>query len=70
MTHLWNARFGALSRAGRIDVVINNAGFGNLGVTEAYTVDQFRQVFETNVFGAVRVNRAVLPRCESGGAGC
>ena len=59
----------ALSRAGRIDVVINNAGFGNLGVTEAYTVDQFRQVFETNVFGAVRVNRAVLPSMRKRGSG-
>jgi NAD(P)-dependent dehydrogenase (short-subunit alcohol dehydrogenase family) len=47
--------------AGRIDVVINNAGFGNIGVTEAYTVDEVRQVFETNFFGVQRVTRAVLP---------
>jgi NAD(P)-dependent dehydrogenase (short-subunit alcohol dehydrogenase family) len=46
---------------GRIDVVINNAGFGNMGVTEAYTADEFGQVFQTNFFGVVRVNRAVLP---------
>jgi NAD(P)-dependent dehydrogenase (short-subunit alcohol dehydrogenase family) len=59
----------ALSRAGRIDVVINNAGFGNLGVTEAYTVDQFKQVYETNIFGAVRVNRAVLPSMRKRGTG-
>jgi NAD(P)-dependent dehydrogenase (short-subunit alcohol dehydrogenase family) len=50
-----------LERAERIDVVINNAGFGNVGVTEAYTVEQFKHVYETNVFGVVRVNRAVLP---------
>ena len=50
-----------LARAGRIDVAINNAGFGNRGVTEAYTVEQFKQLYETNVFGVVRVNRGVLP---------
>lgn len=51
----------ALQEAGRIDVVINNAGFANIGVTEAYTPEQFHQLFETNVYGVVRVNRAVLP---------
>ena len=57
------------ARAARIDVVINNAGFGNLGVTEAYTVDQFKQVYETNVFGVLRVNRAVLPGMRKQGSG-
>ena len=51
----------ALRRAGRIDVVINNAGIATLGVTEAYTVEQFQQVLEVNLLGVVRVNRAVLP---------
>ena len=51
----------ALDRAGRIDVVINNAGIATLGVTEADTVEQFQQVFEVNLLGVVRVNRAVLP---------
>ena len=46
---------------GRVDVVINNAGFAGIGVTEAYTPDQFREMFETNVFGVVRVNRAFIP---------
>ena len=59
-----------LERAGRVDVVINNAGFGNLGVTEAYTVEQFRQLYETNVFGAVRVNRPCCLKCVSGAVGC
>jgi NAD(P)-dependent dehydrogenase (short-subunit alcohol dehydrogenase family) len=59
----------ALSRAGQIDVAINNAGFGNLGVTEAYTVEQFKQLYDTNVFGAVRVNRAVLPSMRKRGTG-
>ena len=51
----------ALSRAGRIDIVINNAGIGALGVTEAYTVEDFQRLFDVNLFGVVRVNRAVLP---------
>src|SRR6516162_7991823 len=51
----------ALDRAGRVDVVINNAGIAALGITEAYTVEQFQQVLEVNLFGVVRVNRAVLP---------
>jgi NAD(P)-dependent dehydrogenase (short-subunit alcohol dehydrogenase family) len=50
-----------LDTAGQIDVVINNAGIGALGVTEGYTIDQFQQLFNVNLFGSVRVNRAVLP---------
>jgi NAD(P)-dependent dehydrogenase (short-subunit alcohol dehydrogenase family) len=51
----------ALDDAGRIDVVINNAGIAAIGMTEAYTVEQIQQLFDVNVFGAARVNRAVLP---------
>ena len=51
----------ALDRAGRIDVVINNAGIAAQGITEAYTVEQFQQVLDVNLFGVARVNRAVLP---------
>jgi NAD(P)-dependent dehydrogenase (short-subunit alcohol dehydrogenase family) len=51
----------ALDRAGRIDVAINNAGIAAQGVTEAFPVEQYQQVFDVNLFGAVRVNRAVLP---------
>jgi NAD(P)-dependent dehydrogenase (short-subunit alcohol dehydrogenase family) len=50
-----------LTDAGSIDVVINNAGFPAVGLTEAFTVEQWRNVFDVNFFGAVRVNRAVLP---------
>ena len=50
-----------LDEAGRIDVAINNAGYAGLGITEAYTTEQFKLMFDVNVFGAVRVNRAVLP---------
>ena len=48
-------------RAGRIDVVINNAGYGIIGLAEAVTIEQARRLMDTNFFGALRVNRAVLP---------
>ena len=51
----------ALAEAGGLDVVINNAGIAALGVTEAFTPEQFDQIFAVNVYGVVRVNRAVLP---------
>ena len=51
----------ALHDAGHLDVVINNAGVAGIGVTEAFTPEQFQQMFDINVFGVVRVNRAVLP---------
>jgi NAD(P)-dependent dehydrogenase (short-subunit alcohol dehydrogenase family) len=51
----------ALKSAGRIDVVVNNAGVAMLGITEAYSIAKMQRVFEVNVFGAARVNRAVLP---------
>jgi NAD(P)-dependent dehydrogenase (short-subunit alcohol dehydrogenase family) len=51
----------AAESAGRLDAVINNAGFAGIGVTEAYTAEQFQQLFDVNVYGVVRVNRAALP---------
>jgi NAD(P)-dependent dehydrogenase (short-subunit alcohol dehydrogenase family) len=56
-----NAVARAVAEFGRLDVVINNAGFGGIGITEAYTPEQFQSVFDVNVLGAVRVNRAALP---------
>ena len=60
-TSVQNAVLRALEQAGQLDVVINNAGFAGLGVTEAYTPEQFQQIFDVNLYGVVRVNRAVLP---------
>ena len=56
-----NAVQAALEHAGHLDVVINNAGVAGVGVTEAYTPEQFQQMFDINFFGVVRMNRAVLP---------
>src|SRR5258707_12950786 len=47
--------------AGKIDVLVNNAGIMSAGVTEAFTAEQATVVFDTNVIGLLRVTRAVLP---------
>src|SRR3954453_11279506 len=41
----------AMARAGRLDVVINNAGIAALGITEAFTPEQFQAIFDVNVYG-------------------
>ncbi|SOE95294.1 NADP-dependent 3-hydroxy acid dehydrogenase YdfG [Burkholderia sp. D7] len=46
---------------GRIDVVVQNAGHLVVGPSEAFTPEEMMKVFDTNLFGAQRVNRAVLP---------
>jgi NAD(P)-dependent dehydrogenase (short-subunit alcohol dehydrogenase family) len=50
-----------LAEAGKIDVLVNNAGIGSAGVTEAFTAEQAKVIFDTNVIGLIRVTRAVLP---------
>ena len=50
-----------LEEAGHLDVVVNNAGSAGIGVSEGYTPEQFQRLFDVNVIGVVRVNRAVLP---------
>jgi NAD(P)-dependent dehydrogenase (short-subunit alcohol dehydrogenase family) len=57
-----------LAEAGRVDVVIHNAGHMVLGPTEAFTSEELAAVYDTNVLSTQRVNRAVLPalrvRCD------
>lgn len=50
-----------LERFGAIDVLVNNAGRGGRGLLEQTTETQQQQMYETNVFGTMRVTRAVLP---------
>ena len=51
----------AAKTGGAIDVVFNNAGRFSMGIQEAFKVEEVQALFETNVFGPMRVNRAVLP---------
>src|SRR5687768_6783441 len=51
----------AVAHFGKIDVVVNNAGFGITGATEAFTDEQVRSQLETNLYGPIEVTRAVLP---------
>ncbi|MCH8343969.1 MAG: SDR family oxidoreductase [Planctomycetes bacterium] len=50
-----------IAKAGRIDVLINNAGVLAAGVSEAFTPEQATSLFDVNVIGLLRVTRAVLP---------
>jgi len=51
----------AIAQFGHVDVVVNNAGYGIAGAIEEATEAEFMPVFETNVFGLIRVTRAFLP---------
>jgi len=51
----------ALAAFGRIDVLVNNAGYGLIGALEEVSEAQIRRNFETNLFGAINMMRAILP---------
>lgn len=51
----------ALNAYNRIDVLVNNAGYGTVGAIEEVNDDDIRRQFDTNLFGAINVTRAILP---------
>ena len=59
----------AADRFGRLDVVINNAGYGHFGMVEELTEDEVRAQLETNFFGALWVTQAALPIMRAQGSG-
>jgi NAD(P)-dependent dehydrogenase (short-subunit alcohol dehydrogenase family) len=67
------ADFAAVQRAhehfGRLDVVINNAGYAQLGMIEELTEQQVRDEFDTNAFGALWITQAALPILRAQGSG-
>lgn len=58
-----------LERHGQVDIVVNNAGISITGPVEAATIEDLQQLFETNVYGPHRMNRAVLPAMKRRGSG-
>ncbi len=56
-------------QCGRIDVLVNNAGFGIMDLAESVTLAQAKRQFDTNFFGVLRMNRAVLPAMRRQGNG-
>jgi NAD(P)-dependent dehydrogenase (short-subunit alcohol dehydrogenase family) len=52
----------AVARFGRLDVVVNNAGYGHFGAIEELRDSELRQQFEVNLFGVLNVTRAALPQ--------
>ena len=58
-----------IERFGRIDVLVNNAGYGLWGPAQRLSVDQLRAQFETNLFGPFKLVRHVLPGMVESGAG-
>lgn len=59
----------AIERFGRIDVLVNNAGFGMSGAFEEATDAELRELFDTDYFGLVNVTKAVLPEMRAQGSG-
>ncbi len=59
----------ALEAEGRVDVVVNNAGYGVGGLCEGFEEEQMQRIFDVNVFGPQRVNRAALPTMRERGEG-
>src|SRR6266571_1988677 len=59
----------AVDAFGRLDVLVNNAGYGNLAAIEDTTIQDFRAQLETNLFGVVNLTKAAIPVMRRQGAG-
>jgi NAD(P)-dependent dehydrogenase (short-subunit alcohol dehydrogenase family) len=51
----------AIAKLGGLDVLMNNAGIGSAGMLEFFTTSDFKKLYEVNVFGVQRMNKAVIP---------
>src|SRR5215216_621848 len=58
-----------LSEAGRIDLLVNNAGYGLTGALEDIGIDEIKAQYETNLYGVIRVTQEVLPIMRKQGSG-
>jgi NAD(P)-dependent dehydrogenase (short-subunit alcohol dehydrogenase family) len=59
----------AIDGFGRIDVLVNNAGYGTIGAIEEISLEEIRAQMETNFFGAVAITKAILPIMRRQGSG-
>jgi NAD(P)-dependent dehydrogenase (short-subunit alcohol dehydrogenase family) len=59
----------AVSRFGRLDVLVNNAGYGTVGPIEDTSIEEFRAQIETNLLGTIYTTRAAIPIMRGQGAG-
>jgi short-subunit dehydrogenase len=59
----------AVAAAGELDALVNNAGFGITGPVEHTPIQEAKRIFETNLFGALRMIQAVLPAMRARGSG-
>jgi NAD(P)-dependent dehydrogenase (short-subunit alcohol dehydrogenase family) len=64
-----NAIQSIISESGRIDLLVNNAGYGLIGAFEDIGMDEIKSLYETNVFGVIRVTQVVLPIMRKQGSG-
>jgi len=60
----------ALDAFGRLDVVVNNAGFGDIAPFEQLSAERFKAVIDTNFYGVVNVTRAAVPHMRKQKSGC
>ena len=56
-----------LSKAGRVDLLVNNAGVGLVAGAEESSLEQAKSLFDVNLFGLIRMTKAVLPTMRSSG---
>lgn len=59
----------AIEKFGRIDVLVNNAGYGTIGAIEEFSLEEIRAQMETNFFGAVAVTKEAIPILRNHGSG-
>jgi len=59
----------AIQQFGKIDVLLNNAGYGTVGAIEEFSLEEIRQQMEANFFGAVALTKEVLPLMRENGSG-
>ena len=68
-TSVSNAIDTIVKENGRINVLVNNAGYDLFGSLEELTIDEIKEQFETNFFGVIRATKAVIPTMRKQGSG-